>query len=79
MATYKVYVMAGRGTVVVDHATTAEMGARGYTDSAERELARSYARTGIAQAVRQGYGDVSAQIHNAQGIRLEVLEPEADR
>jgi hypothetical protein len=68
MAVYHVHVLAGNGTVVVDHADTVEMGGGYHTDAGSYELAQSYARTGVIQAVQQGYGDVFATITRNDGF-----------
>lgn len=67
MAVYKVYVMSQGGASVIDHADTVEMGGGGYADSASLSLAKSYARTGLAQALRQGYAEPYAVVIGPYG------------
>lgn len=67
MAVYRVYVMSQGGASVIDHADTIDMGGGGRTDAGARELAESYARTGVIQALKQGYVEPYATVHGPYG------------
>ena len=63
---YKTHILGGdSGEVVIDHADTIEMGGAGRSSAGQLELAVSYARTGIAQATRDGYNPVRATVSEA--------------
>lgn len=67
MAVYRVYVLSQGGAEIIDHADTLEMGGGYHTDEGSRELARSYARTGVVQALKQGYLEPYATVNGPDG------------
>jgi hypothetical protein len=81
MAVYRVNVMSCDGAVVIDHADTVEMGGGYHTDEGSRSLAQSYARTGVIQAVQQGYPDPYATIVGPYGeiSRITAADVEVTR
>lgn len=78
MGMYAVTVV-GDGGVVIDHATTADMGRPDADDRTARELAESYAHVAVIQAERDGFRGFYAVVRSwATGAEVLRLPSHGD-